>query len=100
MIEYLAPLSKDVWSLAFIGSVERLRDVLAAEPKLAKSRGDYETPLMWLPPDEARALEVVEMFLAGGADPTVRNRPGQTAADLAQRRGLDDAAALLRGKEG
>jgi ankyrin repeat protein len=100
MIEYLAPLSKDVWSLAFIGSVERLRDVLAAEPRLAKSRGDYETPLMWLPPDEARAVEVVEMFLAGGADPTVRNRQGQTAADLAQRRGLDDAAALLKAKEG
>jgi ankyrin repeat protein len=100
MIEFLAPLSKDVWSLAFIGSVGRLRDVLATEPKLAKSRGDHGTPLMWLPPDEARALEVAEMFLAGGADPTVRNRQGQTAADLAKRRGLDAAAALLRSTEG
>jgi ankyrin repeat protein len=100
MIEFLSPLSRDVWSLAFIGSVKRLRAVLAAEPNFAKSRGDYETPLMWLPPDEARALEVAEMFLAGGADPTVRNRQGQTAADLAKKRGLDAAAAVLRSREG
>ncbi len=99
MIEFLAPLSRDVWSLAFIGDVERLRAVLAAEPKLAKARADYETPLMWLPPDEARALVVAEMFLAGGADPTVRNRQGQTAADLAKKRGLEAVAALLRSKE-
>lgn len=99
-IEFLTPLSRDVWSLAFVGAVDRLREVLAADPKLAKSRGDYETPLMWLPPDETRAVEVVEMFLAAGVDPTVRNRQGQTAADLAERRGLDDAAALLRAKEG
>lgn len=100
MIEFLSPLSRDVWSLAFIGSVDRLRQVLSAEPKLATSHGEYETPLMWLPPDEARALEIAQMLLVGGADPTIRNRQGQTAADLAEKRGLDDAAALLRSKEG
>ncbi|HEX9606635.1 MAG TPA: ankyrin repeat domain-containing protein [Gemmatimonadaceae bacterium] len=99
MIEFLSPLSRDVWALAFLGNVGRMREVLAAEPKLAKSSGEDETPLMWLPDDEARAREIAEMFLARGADPTVRNKQGQTAADLASRRGLDDVAALLRSKE-
>ena len=100
MIDFLSPLSRDVWSLAFIGNAERLRDVLSAERKLAKSRGEHDTPLMWLPGDEVRAMKIAEMFLASGADPTVRNRQGQTAADLASLRGLDDVAALLRSKEG
>ncbi len=99
MIEFLSLLSRDVWALAFLGNVRRMREVLAAEPKLAKSSGEDETPLMWLPDDEARAREIAEMLLAGGADPTVRNKQGQTAADLASRRGLDDVAALLRSKE-
>jgi ankyrin repeat protein len=99
MIDLLSPLSSDVWALGFTGNVERLRKVLAAEPRLARSRGENETPLMWLPPDEDRAMEVAEMFLAGGADPNVRNVQGQTAADLASVRGLDRVAALLRSRE-
>jgi ankyrin repeat protein len=99
MIDFLSPLSSDVWALGFTGNVERLRKVLAAEPRLARSRGENETPLMWLPPDEDRAMEVAEMFLAGGADPNVRNVQGQTAADLASVRGLDRVAALLRSRE-
>jgi ankyrin repeat protein len=55
---------------------------------------------MWLPPDDARATEIAEMLLAGGADPTVRNKQGQTAADLASLRGLDGVAALLRSRQG
>ena len=96
MIDFLSPLSNDVWGLAFIGNVGRLRAVLAAEPKLARSSGEHETPLMWLPDDETRAKEIARMFLAGGADPAVRNKHGQTAADLASRRGLEEVAALLR----
>jgi hypothetical protein len=99
MIDLLSPLSSDVWALGFIGNVERLRKVLAAEPRLARSRGDNETPLMWLPADEDRAMEVAEMFLTGGADPNVRNVQGQTAADLASVRGLDRVAAMLRSRE-
>jgi len=99
MIDFLSPLSSDVWALAFVGNVERLRTVLAAEPRLARSRGENETPLMWLPGDEDQAMEIAEMFLAGGADPNVRNVQRQTAADLASVRGLDRVAALLRSRE-
>jgi len=98
MIDFLSPLSSDVWALAFVGNVERLRKVLAAEPRLARSRGENETPLMWLPADEDQAIEIAEMFLAGGADPNVRNVQGQTAADLASVRGLDRVAAMLRSR--
>jgi ankyrin repeat protein len=99
MIDFLSPLSSDVWALAFIGNVERLRKVLAAEPRLARSRGANETPLMWLPGDEDQAMEIAEMFLAGGADPNVRNVRGQTAADIASVRGLDRVGAMLRSRE-
>jgi ankyrin repeat protein len=99
MIDFLSPLSSDVWALAFTGNVERLRKVLELEPRLARSRGENETPLMWLPGDEERAMEVAEIFLAGGADPDVRNVQGQTGADLAGVRGLDRVAALLRSRE-
>ncbi len=99
MIEFLSPISRDVWSHAFIGNVERLREVLRTEPGLARSRGENETPLMWLPADETRALEVASLFLDLGADPTVRNKQGLTAADLAARRSLDQVAELLRDAE-
>jgi ankyrin repeat protein len=76
-----------------------MREVLAAESGLAKSRGEDETPLMWLTDDEPHAIEIAEMLIADGADPNVRNKQGQTAGDLAEIRGLDSVAALLRSKE-
>jgi uncharacterized protein len=50
---------------------------------------------MWLPGDGAKAMEIARLFLAHGADPSVRNPAGQTAADLARNRGLDEVADLL-----
>jgi ankyrin repeat protein len=50
---------------------------------------------MYLPGDNARAREIVQLFLANGADPSLKNRDGMTAADLARKRGLDEAADLL-----
>jgi len=73
-----------------------LRDILTNEPELAKVVWDGWTPLMWLPDDEARAVEIVELFLAHGADPSIRNKEGLTAADYARKRALDEAAERLR----
>jgi hypothetical protein len=94
-IELLSRSSRDVWALSFTGNVARLREVLTAEPRLARLVGSESTPLMWLPGDEARALEIARLFLAHGADPSIRNKHGQTAADLARKRGLDEVADLL-----
>lgn len=94
-IELLSCVSRDIWSLTFTGAVERLREVFNAEPERAKVVVNQRTPLMRLCPDEDRAVEIVELFLRLGADPTITDTQGMTAADYARRRGLDEAAALL-----
>lgn len=94
MIELLAPHTRDVWSLARLGKVDRLREVLTAEPRLAEVTGE-STPLFWLPEDEDAAVAIVKLFLEHGANAKFRGRDGRTAADVARRRGLLRAAALL-----
>ncbi len=97
MIQLLGRVSRDVWNLTFTGKIERLREVLATEPQLATvSSKQYGTPLMFLPEDETRAMEIIELFLANGTNPSIRNGDGHTAADRAERRGLFRAAELLR----
>ena len=89
-----------MWSLAFAGKVDRLRELLDEEPGLAGARWSIGvTPLMRLPNDDAKALEIVELLLSHGADASVRDAEGFTAADLAERRGLAAAAAALRIRE-
>jgi ankyrin repeat protein len=95
MIELLIPHSRDVWNLTFVGALDRLREVLSAEPHLAKvSR--QTTPLFQLPEDEDKALEIARLFLEHGADPTLRSKnDGSTAAEIARKRGMREVAALL-----
>jgi uncharacterized protein len=96
MIDLLARVSRDVWNLVPTGNVDRLRELFRTEPDLAKITGGGHTPLMWLPTDdEARAVEVAELLLEYGADSTVRNNDGETAADRAARLGMFRLAALL-----
>ncbi len=97
MIDLLSHVSRDVWNLVFAGKVERLRVVLSAEPDLTKSiNKSGETLLMWLPDDEARAIEIVKLLLVHGTDPRIRDKNGMTAEEWARKRGLDEAAELLR----
>jgi ankyrin repeat protein len=98
MIEFLSRFTGDVFRLTWIGNVERLREVLNADPELAKVNNDGNTPLMWVPEDEARAIDIVELLITHGADPTIRNKEGMTAADCAEKRGLYDVAEVLRSK--
>ena len=76
--------------------MDRLREVLRNEPRLAKVTYRGTTPLFRLPDGEADAAAIVTLFLAAGTDPSVKDHEGMTAADLAERRGLDEAARLLR----
>jgi ankyrin repeat protein len=95
VMELLSPHSRDVWALSFIGKVSRVREVLQAEPRIATMAGE-STPLFWLPEDEQKAIELIELFLSHGADPKFRRKEdGLTAADAARRRGLDEAARKL-----
>ena len=97
MIELLGPYSSDVWHVMFIGAVDRMRELLEQQPeRVTSTSSERSTLLMWLPDDETRALELIELLLAHGVDPTVRDEMGRTAADYAVRRGLERAAARLR----
>jgi hypothetical protein len=96
-VALLGRVSRDVWHLVTTGNVARLRELLAAEPALARvASREGDTPLMWLPDDEARAIEMIELLVAHGADPAARRADGATAAGRAAQRGMDEAAALLR----
>lgn len=97
LADRLAPISRDVRALASQARLERLAAVLDAEPELANQvmPGDSPTPLFCLPDDEDDAVAVVQLLLARGADPKRRNDKGDTAADAARKRGLDDVAVLL-----
>jgi ankyrin repeat protein len=96
--ELLSHYGNDLWNLAILGAVDRLREALAARPEIAawEWEDEHVTPLMRLPSDESTAIEIVELFLAHGANPAIRNTEGFTAADLAERRGMLRVAQLLR----
>ena len=98
-IDLLRRHSKDVWALSLLGDVDRIRAVLRDEPRWAQAYGE-STPLMWLPPDEPRAKEIVKLFLELGADPTRTNGDGMTAGDLARKRGMLEVADLLGASAG
>jgi ankyrin repeat protein len=70
--------------------------VLRAEPERAQEVTENgRTPLWWLPDDDTQAIEVVELLLSYGTDPSISSKDGPTAADSAQKRGLDRVADML-----
>ncbi|HUE89101.1 MAG TPA: ankyrin repeat domain-containing protein [Vicinamibacterales bacterium] len=93
MMDLLAAHTRDVGNLVFLGRVERLRQVLP-DPMLTKHPA-VSSSLFWLPEDEETAVEIAQLLLASGADPHVRDRTLRTPAEIARRRGLQRAAAIL-----
>jgi ankyrin repeat protein len=96
LVAVIAPFSRDIRGLCLVGAVDRLTELLAANSSLASAntRGG-EPPLFALPDDDDDAVDVVELLLAHGADPSVKNAAGLTPAQAAQKRGLDEAAAAI-----
>ncbi len=96
MVELLARQSRNFRGLCYAGAVGRLHELLVEEPARANREDRPGEPALYcLPGDEEKAVGVAELLLSFGADPTFRNPLGQTPAEAARRRGLDDAAALL-----
>ncbi|HEV7395591.1 MAG TPA: hypothetical protein VGN86_03685 [Pyrinomonadaceae bacterium] len=96
MIEFLSQYSRYVWTLSFRGFVDRLREVLAAQPDLAQSVDkDGITLFWWLPDDEDKALEIVKLLLSHGGDPAAKSKSGSTAAGWARKRGMFEVVKLL-----
>ena len=57
--------------------------------------GDGHTLLWWFPADEDRALEIVDVLLAHGADPAHRSREGTTAGEWARACAMSRVARRL-----
>lgn len=101
LTERLAPLSRDVRALAWLGRLARLEEVLRAEPALANHTlpdANAPTPLFCLPGEEGAAADVARLLLAYGADPTLRYEQGRNAIEAARTNGLDEAAELMEAK--
>jgi ankyrin repeat protein len=97
VMDFLAPLTKDVWNLTYNGYIDRLREVLAEDPRRARVDWDTWSPLLWLPPhDEEVALETAKLFVQYGADPHRRDSNGVAPADRAEALGMRRVAAYLR----
>jgi ankyrin repeat protein len=96
MVELLSRHSREIWTLCFRGYVDRVRAILAEDPGRARVVStDGYTPLWWLPDDEAQALQLVDLLLAAGANPSAKSARGGTAADWARRRGMRVVAERL-----
>jgi ankyrin repeat protein len=95
LVDMLTPVSRDVWTLVPAAKLDRLRQVLTAEPHLAKVSWEGGTPLFYLPDDETTATAIVRLFLEHGVDASFQRKDGTTAARIARARGLDAAAELL-----
>jgi uncharacterized protein len=93
---YLTSRSRDVEALCQAAEIERLEALFADDPALATAPArSGEPPLFCLPDDDSTACDLVEFLLAAGADPAARSAEGLTPAQVARKRGLLDAAALL-----
>jgi ankyrin repeat protein len=96
MIDFLSQYSRNIWTLCWRGYIDRVAEILRETPELARQvDNEGVTPLWWLPDDETKALQIVELLLAAGADPSRRSRSGKTAADWASTRGMSNVAARL-----
>jgi ankyrin repeat protein len=96
MVQLLSRPSRNIWILSANGYVDRVREILTEDPAPARDvTSDGHTPLWWLPDDEAKAMQIVELLLAAGANPSAKSEDGRTAADSARRRGMLEVARRL-----
>jgi ankyrin repeat protein len=96
MVQFLSTRSRDIWALCCNGCVDRVREILAEDRGLARlASKEGITPLWWLPDDEVQAMQIVELLLAAGADASLKNQNGRTAADWARSRGMEEVANRL-----
>lgn len=95
---FLAPLSREVSELVYLGMTERLAELFGEMPELVNAPHPKFgiLPLFALPEGEDAAAAMAEFLLAWGADPRAVNQDGVSAEQAARDRGLIDAADLIR----
>ena len=99
---FLAPLSRDVQNLTYLGKKERLGELFAADPNLVNLRHFRcgFTPLFVLPENDDEALDMAAFLLAHGADREIRNEDGRTAEEIFRGQGREEVADFLREEGG
>jgi uncharacterized protein len=100
IIDLLSRHSRDIGALVFNGKVDRVRELIDADPSLVRTTPDGPLLLLWLPRDhEGRAIEIARLLLRNGADPSVKDSTGRTPVDRAERLAMFDLARLLRSED-
>ena len=96
VIAFLSRSSRDIGPLAFNGKVERVRELVEADPSLARTTADGDSLLFWLPRnDEAQAVAIARLLLEHGADPSVTDLHGRSPGDRAERLAMFELARVL-----
>ncbi len=96
---FLAPLSRDVHHLTYLGFRNRLAELFAEDPTLVNAVDPRTgcTPLFVLPANEEDAMEMATFLLDHGADPNIRDSAdGLTAEEGLRKHGLIELADFLR----
>jgi ankyrin repeat protein len=100
IVDFLSRYSRDVGTLTFNGKVDRIRELVEADPSLARTTADGASLLFWLPrDDEARAVAIARLLLAHGADPSVTDANGMTPGDRAERLAMFELVRVLHNRE-
>jgi hypothetical protein len=94
---FLAPVSRDVHNLTYLGMKARLSELFATDPTLVNARHARVgvTPLFVLPENDNVAMDVAAFLLAHGADPNIANGDGLTAENTLRREGREELADFL-----
>jgi ankyrin repeat protein len=96
VIDFLSRYSRDIGTLTFNGKVERVRELVEADPSLAGKTADGDSLLFWLPRnDEAAAVAIARVLLEHGADPAVTDAHGKSPGDRAERLAMFELAGVL-----
>ncbi|QPF90489.1 ankyrin repeat domain-containing protein [Bradyrhizobium commune] len=98
---FLAPLSRDVHNLTYLGFKGRLAELFATDPSLVNVRHDRMgcTPLFVLPANDEDAMEMATFLLDHGADPNIRDSmDGLTAEEGLRKHGLIELADFLHSR--
>lgn len=80
----IGPLANanNLWTAVRTGNTEQLRDLLEDGQNPNVLNSDYKT-LLWTAVRLNSDLEIIELLLKHGADPSLDNKDGSTAVDLA-----------------